>query len=101
MHSRGGVERGQGEDVVRAPDPSPEALEFVRYCYRRRGCGWPELYDEMCAVAARAEFRGLGYEQLKDLGIGFALASLPRLARIAQLVVAEERAVRLASLSTG
>ncbi|MER3417986.1 MAG: hypothetical protein C4343_02495, partial [Chloroflexota bacterium] len=28
-----------------------EAAEFVRFCYRRRPVGWPELYDEMCAVA--------------------------------------------------
>ena len=31
-----------------------EAIEFVRFCYRRERVGWPELYDEMCAVAGRA-----------------------------------------------
>ena len=31
-----------------------DAAEFVRFCYRRRRVGWPELYDEMCAVRPRA-----------------------------------------------
>ena len=39
--------------------PDPDAVEFIRFCYRRRRVGWPELYDEMCAVAARGLFRGL------------------------------------------
>ena len=38
-------------DVVAAPYPQGEALEFVRFCHRRKRVGWPELYDEMCAVA--------------------------------------------------
>ena len=38
-----------------------EALEFVRFCYRRRRVAWPALYDEMSAVAARGAFRGMGY----------------------------------------
>jgi hypothetical protein len=72
-------------------DPDHEALSFVRFCYRRRAVAWPELYDEMCAVAARGDYRGLGYEQLEDLGIRFALAALPRLAEIASRVMSEER----------
>ena len=36
----------------------PNAIEFVRFCYRRKHVGWPELYDEMCAVANRGLFRG-------------------------------------------
>jgi hypothetical protein len=71
--------------------PDPDAVEFIRFCYRRRRVGWPELYDEMCAVAARGDYRGLGYEQLEDLGIRFALAALPRLAAMATRVMAEER----------
>ena len=71
--------------------PDDEAVEFVRFCYRRRSVAWPELYDEMCAVAARGDFRGMGYEQLEGLGIRFALAALPRLADVAAQVIAEER----------
>jgi hypothetical protein len=70
---------------------SPEVEEFVRYCYARRPAPWPDLYDEMCLVAARGDFRGMCYEQLEAIGIGFALGSLPQLARVAQRVVAEER----------
>jgi hypothetical protein len=77
-------------------DPDHEALSFVRFCYRRRAVAWPELYDEMCAVAARGDYRGLGYEQLEDLGIRFALAALPRLAEIASRVMSEERNPSLA-----
>ena len=60
--------------------PPPEVAEFIRFCHRRRAAGWPELYDVMCAVAARREFRGWGPEQLSEHGLTFALAGMPRLA---------------------
>ena len=72
-------------------DPDAEAEAFVRFCYRRRSVQWPELYDEMCAVAARRDYRGMDYEELQRLGIGFALSSLPRLAELAARVIAQER----------
>ena len=72
-------------------DPDAEAEAFIRFCYRRRAVKWPELYDEMCAVAAREAYHGMDYEQLQRLGIGFALASLPRLAELAARVIAQER----------
>lgn len=77
-----------------ALDAPAEVLEFIRYCYRRRGIGWPELYDEMCAVAARGSYRGMDYEGLGRLGIGFSLGELPRLAALSHRIVAEERAAR-------
>jgi hypothetical protein len=72
-------------------NPDAEAVAFVRFCYRRRAVAWPELYDEMCAVAAHGHYRGLGYEQLENLGIRFVLTALPRLAEMAARVIAEER----------
>lgn len=72
-------------------DPDAEAEAFIRFCYRRRAVQWPELYDEMCAVAARGDYRGLEYEELQRLGIGFALSALPRLAELAARVIAQER----------
>ena len=60
--------------------PPPEVAEFIRFCHRRRAAGWPELYDVMCAVAARREFRGWGPEQLAERGITLALSGMPRLA---------------------
>ncbi len=60
--------------------PPPEIAEFIRYCHDRRAANWPELYDEMCAVASRGEFNGWGHEQLADHGVSFALGGMPRLA---------------------
>ena len=74
-----------------APDPEAQAVDFVRFCYRRRAVAWPELYDEMCAVAARGDYRGMDYDQLERAGIRFALAALPHLAEMVGRVIAEER----------
>lgn len=72
----------------------PEAVEFIRFCYQRRRVGWPELYDEMCAVAARGLFRGYGSDDLARFGIGFSLFEMPSLAAMSARVVAEEQARR-------
>jgi hypothetical protein len=75
-------------------NPDPDAIEFVRFCYRRRRVGWPELYDEMCAVGSRGLFRGLGPDDLAAFGIGFCLFDMPALAALTAIVVAEEQARR-------
>ena len=69
-----------------------EAVEFIRFCYARRRVGWPELYDEMCAVASRGLFRGWGPEELAEAGVKFGLFEMPRLAATVSEVVAEDRA---------
>jgi hypothetical protein len=74
--------------------PDPDAIEFVRFCYRRRRVGWPELYDEMCAVAGRGLFRGYDADDLAGIGIGFSLFDMPALAVLAGRIVAEEQALR-------
>ena len=81
------------------PEPTLEAVEFVRFCYRRRRLGWPELYDEMCAVAGRGLFRGWGPEELADHGIAFGLFDLPELSALASRIVSEDR--DLVGRSTG
>ena len=68
----------------------PEAIEFVRFCYHRRRVGWPELYDEMCAVAGRGLYQGYGPEELDAIGIGFGLFQMPALAVLVARVVAED-----------
>ncbi len=73
-----------------APSLSPDAIEFVRFCYRRRRVGWPELYDEMCAVAGRGLYRGWHFAELEEHGIGFSLHQTLDLARIAGQVAVEE-----------
>ena len=86
---------------TREQRPSAEAVEFVRFCYRRRRIGWPELYDEMCAVASRGLYRGWGTDELSAEGIGFGLYQLPILAALVSRVVAEEREHRVpATLAT-
>lgn len=74
--------------------PDPDALEFIKFCYRRRRVGWPELYDEMCAVASRGLFRGYGADDLAERGIGFGLFEMPSLAAACRTVVAQEQALR-------
>ncbi len=71
---------------------APEALEFVRFCRARRRVGWPELYDEMWAVASHGLFRGYGFEELQELGIGFSLYGTRDLAALAASVIADEPA---------
>ena len=78
--------------ATRAPDP--DAVEFVRFCYRRRRVGWPELYDEMCAVAGRGLFRGFDADDLAGIGVGFSLFDMPGLSIIAAQVISEEQAMR-------
>jgi hypothetical protein len=73
----------------------PDAVEFVRFCYHRRRVGWPELYDEMCAVAGRGLFRGFNADDLGGIGVGFSLFDMPALANLSYRVVAEEAALRL------
>ena len=68
----------------------PNAVEFVRFCYHRRRVGWPELYDEMCAVASRGLYHGWGLAELSEHGIGFSLFETPALARVAADVAREE-----------
>ena len=72
----------------------PDAIEFVRFCYRRKHVGWPELYDEMCAVANRGLFRGFDVDALAGIGIGLCLSDMPGLAAIVAQVVTEEQQSR-------
>jgi hypothetical protein len=74
-----------------AETADPGAIDFVRFCYRRRRVGWPELYDEMCAVAGRGVYHGFCADDLGRIGIGFALDQMPALATIVQQVVAEDQ----------
>ncbi|HUQ44288.1 MAG TPA: hypothetical protein VM451_07790 [Candidatus Limnocylindria bacterium] len=69
-----------------------EAVEFIRFCYARRRIGWPELYDEMCAVANRGLFRGWDADELATHGIKFGLFEMPFLASKVTEIVTEDRA---------
>lgn len=71
-----------------------EIVEFVRHAYRRRPVEWPQLYDELCYLACRGSFRGLGFEELAQLGLHFTLDELPKVARLAERVADEEQEAR-------
>lgn len=80
-------------DSRRRPEelsPADNALDFVRFCHRRRRVGWPELYDEMCHVAGRGLYHGWGFAELAEHGIAFGLAEMPRLAGLVTEVVNHE-----------
>jgi hypothetical protein len=82
------------ESRTHARQASADAVEFVRFCYRRRRVGWPELYDEMCAVAGRGLYRGWGSDELSAEGIGFSLYEMPALAMLVHRIIAEEQEKR-------
>ena len=73
-----------------SPEQPAIALEFVRFCYRRRRVNWPALYDELSVVAARGVFRGMGYSELAEHGVSFYLGDLPRLVALTAQVIEEE-----------
>ncbi len=90
--------RGEGlvsihavEAPVTAVPLNDESLEFVRFCYRRRRVSWPLLYDEMCAVAARGAYRGLGFAELAERGVTFCLDDMPKVTGLLERIIAEER----------
>src|SRR4029078_10380785 len=76
------------------PAAEPEAIDFVRFCHRRRRVGWPGADDWLCLVAARGLYRGYGAEELSSIGIGFGLFQMPALAGLVARGVAEDVAPR-------
>ncbi len=74
----------------RSAGATAEAVDFVRFCYARHPVSWPQLYDEMSAVAARGLYRGWGYMELADHGIRFTLPDLPALAALVSSLVQAE-----------
>jgi hypothetical protein len=88
---------------ARAAEPpavDAEALEFVRFCHRRKHVGWPELYDEMCLVAGRGLYHGYHADDLGEIGIAFGLLDMPALATLVSRVVAEDQERRRRAAET-
>jgi hypothetical protein len=75
-------------------DDNPLAREFVSFCVERRGCKWPELYDEMCRVASYRLFKGMGYRELNDHGVSLSLSNLDSLAGIANALSSSQTSSR-------
>jgi hypothetical protein len=81
----------ESADAAVPDQGEPAAVDFVRFCYHRRKVGWPELYDEMCAVAGRGLYHGFNVDDLSGIGVELTLFELPSLAAIVQRVVAEDQ----------
>ena len=65
---------------------NPVAREFVAFCIQRNGKEWPALYDEMCWVAGRRLFKGLGYAELRGLGLSLSLTGIEDTIRMVDAV---------------
>ena len=72
---------------------NPVAHDFVVYCVQRHGKEWPALYDEMCWVAGHRLFRGLGYAELRRLGIFLSLTHIEDTIRMVDIVTTEMQKV--------
>ncbi len=88
MNQRSSVSAAAPRTDPPEEQPPPDVEAFIRFCHARRGASWPELYDEMCGVAARREFNGWDHEQLASRGLTFSLLEMPRLAAWARAVLA-------------
>jgi len=84
------------------PDAAPElpddAVAFLRFCRERRRVAWPEMYDEMCAVARRRLFRGWGFEELAEHGVEFGLFQMAALAAATRAIIADEACTQRAAV---
>jgi len=87
-----------GGDGVPDEKIAQVAIDFIAFCFERRGVGWPVLYDEMCYVAGNRLYRGLGYDELQEAGLDFTLAGLARTSRLANEVTKRMRHGALATI---
>ena len=85
------AEQAKGKEGVPEDRVAQLAIDFISFCLSRRAVDWPFLYDEMCYVASNKLYRGLGYEELREVGLDLALSGLVRTSRIANEVVRQVR----------
>jgi len=79
------------EASMKSPDPI--ACDFIRFCIQRHGAEWPALYDEICWVAGHRLFKGLGYDELRGLGISLSLNNIENTLKLVDAVAAEKQEV--------
>ena len=63
---------------------------FILFCMQRCGKGWPDLYDEMCRVAGHGLYQGLGYKELKELGLYLGLNRVDETIKVVEAVTASQ-----------
>ena len=86
-----GAVKAKGKEGVPEDRVAQVAIDFISFCLSRRAVDWPFLYDEMCYVASNRLYRGLGYEELREVGLDLALGGLVKTSRIANEVVRQVR----------
>ena len=83
--------KAKGKEGVPEDRVAQVAIDFISFCLSRRAVDWPFLYDEMCYVASNKLYRGLGYEELREVGLDLALSGLVKTSRIANEVARQVR----------
>ena len=68
---------------------SPTLRDFVLFCAQRRSPEWPAIYDEMAKVAGRKLFQGLGYKELKQLGLSFSLSTADKTIQLVKQITSQ------------
>ena len=66
----------------------PEVIGFIQFCVHRSGGGWLSLYDEMCRVAGRGLYQGLGYKELREFGLSLSLNNIEETVKKVEAVTA-------------
>ena len=70
----------------------PQLRDFILFCIDKQGDdAWPDLYDEMAIAAGQRSFRGLGYPELKQLGLSLALTDLDETIQIVKQAVISDQ----------
>lgn len=69
--------------------PNSVVSDFIRFCIQRRGKEWPALYDEMCWVVGHRLFKGLGYTELRRLGVSLSLNDIENTIGLVETVTAQ------------
>jgi hypothetical protein len=86
-----GAVKAKGKEGVPEDRVAQVAVDFISFCLSRRAVDWPFLYDEMCYVASNKLYRGLGYEELREVGLDLSLSGLVKTSRIANEVARQVR----------
>ena len=69
---------------------NPVVRDFILFCMQRNGQEWPALYDEMCRVTGQRLFRGLGYAELRKLGLSLSLTNIDNTIRMVDAVTSQK-----------
>ena len=70
-------------------DVSPKLRDFILFCARRRSPEWPAIYDEMTRVAGGKLFQGLGYTDLRQMGLSFSLSGVDKTIQLVKQVTSQ------------